>query len=133
MADPLGPAANHVLILFGATGDLAKRKLLPGLFHPAVAGLMPERYQIVGSGRPGGARDTEGFRSHGREAVAQFGRGELTEERWASFADNLSVAAAPPSSRTRSCTPWPAPSKNSVAVYSGWSTWPCRPTPSGQW
>jgi len=33
---------DHVLILFGATGDLAKRKLLPGLFHLAVAGMMPE-------------------------------------------------------------------------------------------
>ncbi len=28
---------NHVIVLFGATGDLAKRKLLPGLFHLAVA------------------------------------------------------------------------------------------------
>jgi glucose-6-phosphate 1-dehydrogenase len=34
-----------VLILFGATGDLARRKLLPGLFHLAAAGLMPERYR----------------------------------------------------------------------------------------
>ena len=37
---------NHVIILFGATGDLARRKLLPGLFHLAAAGLMPDRYQI---------------------------------------------------------------------------------------
>ena len=34
---------NHVIVLFGATGDLAKRKLLPGLFHLAAAGLMPEK------------------------------------------------------------------------------------------
>jgi len=35
---------NHVIVMFGATGDLARRKLLPGLFHLAAAGLMPDRY-----------------------------------------------------------------------------------------
>ena len=85
---------DHVLILFGATGDLAKRKLLPGLFHLAVAGMMPERYRIVGSGRPDGAPDVEGFRSHVRAALEQFGRQELTDENWAPFADSLSFAPA---------------------------------------
>jgi glucose-6-phosphate 1-dehydrogenase len=44
---------NHVIVLFGATGDLAKRRLLPGLFRLASADLMPERYQIIGSARRG--------------------------------------------------------------------------------
>ena len=49
-ADRSGPRPdNHVFVLFGATGDLAKRKLLPGLFHLAAAGLLPERYRIIGS------------------------------------------------------------------------------------
>ena len=39
---------NHVIVVFGATGDLAHRKLVPGLFHLARAGQMPDRYQIVG-------------------------------------------------------------------------------------
>jgi hypothetical protein len=34
---------NHVIVMFGATGDLARRKLMPGLFHLAAAGLMPDR------------------------------------------------------------------------------------------
>ena len=38
----------HVIILFGATGDLAARKLLPGLLHLAMTGMMPD-YRIVGS------------------------------------------------------------------------------------
>ena len=38
-------------MLFGATGDLARRKLLPGLFHLAEAGLMPERFRIIGTTR----------------------------------------------------------------------------------
>ena len=52
---------DHVLILFGATGDLAKRKLLPCLFHLALAGLMPQRFRIIGSAPPDGAPDDEGF------------------------------------------------------------------------
>ena len=34
--------APHVIVLFGGTGDLARRKLLPGLFHLSRAGLLPE-------------------------------------------------------------------------------------------
>ena len=34
---------NHVIVIFGITGDLARRKILPGLYHLAVAGLLPER------------------------------------------------------------------------------------------
>ena len=40
---------DHVIVLFGATGDLAKRKLLPGLFHLAKSNLLPKQYRIVGS------------------------------------------------------------------------------------
>ncbi len=42
---PLDP---HVIVLFGATGDLAARKLLPGLLHLSMFGMMPE-YRIIGS------------------------------------------------------------------------------------
>jgi glucose-6-phosphate 1-dehydrogenase len=36
-------------VLFGATGDLARRKLLPGLFHLHAAGLLPREYRVIGS------------------------------------------------------------------------------------
>jgi glucose-6-phosphate 1-dehydrogenase len=42
---------NHVIVLYGATGDLAKRKIIPGLFHLSSVGLMPQRYRIVGVSR----------------------------------------------------------------------------------
>ena len=42
-----GPKLPQVVLLFGATGDLAKRKLLPGLFHLAKSGLLPG-YRIIG-------------------------------------------------------------------------------------
>ena len=43
--------ADQVIVLFGATGDLAKRKLLPGMFHLAQVGLMPKRFRIIGAAR----------------------------------------------------------------------------------
>ena len=42
---------NHVVVLYGATGDLARRKIIPGLFHLSSVGLMPEHYRIVGVSR----------------------------------------------------------------------------------
>jgi len=65
---------DAVLVLFGATGDLARRKLLPGLFHLAVAGLMPRRYRIVGSAPPDGAPDAKAFADQVHQALEDFGR-----------------------------------------------------------
>ena len=44
------PVDPHVIVLFGITGDLAKRKLLPGLMHLCEAGLMPE-FRLIGASR----------------------------------------------------------------------------------
>ena len=43
----VGPRYPHVVVLFGATGDLARRKLIPGLFHLAKAGFIPD-CRIIG-------------------------------------------------------------------------------------
>src|SRR6266568_8500827 len=74
---------NHVIVLFGATGDLARRKLLPGLFHLAATGLMPDRYQIIGSSRR--AMTSEQFRDIARQAIAEFGLRKPTGEAWQAF------------------------------------------------
>ena len=58
---------DHVIVLFGALGDLSKRKLLPGLFHLDRAGLMPERYKVIGTSRKGGSEAD--FRAIARAAV----------------------------------------------------------------
>jgi glucose-6-phosphate 1-dehydrogenase len=85
---------NHVIVVLGVTGDLARRKLLPGLFHLAAAGLMPERYQIIGSSR----RDMSGeqFREHAHHAIADFGTVQPTGAAWQAFARRLSFASADP-------------------------------------
>jgi glucose-6-phosphate 1-dehydrogenase len=68
------PRDDHVIVLFGATGDLARRMLLPGLFRLARAGLLPARYRIIGSARS--ALTDDEFRQHARSAVAEFGKTE---------------------------------------------------------
>ncbi len=92
-AHPLVPD-DAVLVLFGVTGDLAKRKLLPGLFHLEVAGLMPHRYRIVGSAPPNGAPDQAGFEDLVHQALVDFGRKDVTDETWGRFRYALSFAPA---------------------------------------
>jgi glucose-6-phosphate 1-dehydrogenase len=83
---------DHVIVLFGATGDLAKRKLLPGLFHLAEAGLLPAGYRIVGTSRRSLTDDE--FRAAARAAVDEFGRRSPTDDAWAAFAANLNYASS---------------------------------------
>jgi glucose-6-phosphate 1-dehydrogenase len=90
----LGRPDDHVIVLFGATGDLARRKLLPGLFHLATAGLMPARYRIIGSAR---SHLTDGeFRLRAKDAVTEFGLAKPSGEAWRTFADSLSFGSAEP-------------------------------------
>jgi glucose-6-phosphate 1-dehydrogenase len=80
--------ADHVLVLFGATGDLARRKLLPGLFHLGEAGLLPDRYRIVCVSRE--ALTDDEFRVFARSAVDEFGRRPAEGEPWLEFSRLLS-------------------------------------------
>jgi glucose-6-phosphate 1-dehydrogenase len=87
---------DHVIVLFGATGDLARRKLLPGLFHLAQAGLMPARYQIIGSAPASSALSDDDFRTHAKDAVREFGSSKPTGVAWPAFAGSLHFGAADP-------------------------------------
>jgi glucose-6-phosphate 1-dehydrogenase len=78
---------NQVIVLFGATGDLAKRKLLPGMFHLAQVGLMPQRFRIIGVARH--EVDLEEFRELARQAIEASGREDLSPSTWEPFAESL--------------------------------------------
>jgi glucose-6-phosphate 1-dehydrogenase len=82
---------DHAIVMFGATGDLARRKLWPALYHLAVAGLMPAEFAIVGSGRAEHSDDD--LRSLARKAVEEFGRVPVAEGTWSRFARRLSYTA----------------------------------------
>src|SRR6187551_184054 len=81
---------DQVIVLFGATGDLAKRKLLPGMFRLMEAGLMPERFVIVGAARS--ELDGERFAGLVREALAGSGRKAPSADAWERFAASLRFA-----------------------------------------
>lgn len=82
-----GVTAPHVIVLFGATGDLAKRKLLPGLLRLTQSGLLPQA-RIVGTSLED--LSTEEFVKRAREACTQFGRCDMSDDAWAQFATTLS-------------------------------------------
>jgi glucose-6-phosphate 1-dehydrogenase len=86
---------NHVIVLFGATGDLAKRKLLPGLYHLYRAGLLPKGFRVIGSSPHAFACSDEAFRAHAKDAVTQFCNTK-PDDRWPDFESRLSFAVAEP-------------------------------------
>ncbi|NUP07333.1 MAG: glucose-6-phosphate dehydrogenase [Polyangiaceae bacterium] len=69
------------LVIFGATGDLAKRKLIPALYNLMKEGHLPEHFELVGIGRS--SPDEAAFRQMHHEATAKFSRTKpLDEEVW---------------------------------------------------
>ena len=87
----------HVIVLFGATGDLARRKLLPGFAHLAASHLAPP-IRVIGSSLE--EMSDEGFRAFAKAAAAEYGhletvtlerpiREPLMSEEWEEFAANL--------------------------------------------
>jgi len=79
----VGPRYPQVVVLVGATGDLAKRKLLPGLFHLTNAGFIPG-CRIIGVSLD--ELDTEGFCKVARAALDEFSARKVSEADWAAFA-----------------------------------------------
>ena len=86
----------HIIVLFGATGDLAKRKLLPGLYHLFVAGLLPEKFAIIGTSPPEFAVSEDDFRKHARSACDEYGVAKPFGEPWEKFVSHLTFASASP-------------------------------------
>jgi glucose-6-phosphate 1-dehydrogenase len=82
----VGPQHPQVVVLVGATGDLARRKLLPGLFHLSSAGFIPG-CRIIGVSLEN--LDAEGFRTLARDALDEFSTRKVNDSDWAAFAENL--------------------------------------------
>ncbi|MET3517350.1 glucose-6-phosphate 1-dehydrogenase [Pseudacidovorax sp. 1753] len=82
----VGPRFPQVVVLVGATGDLARRKLLPGLFHLCSAGFIPA-WRIVGCSLDD--LDAEGFRRFARAALDEFGSRKVDQAAWEAFAATL--------------------------------------------
>jgi glucose-6-phosphate 1-dehydrogenase len=91
----VGPRFPQVVVLFGATGDLAHRKLLPGLFYLSHAGFIPD-CRIVGVSLDD--MNADGFRAAARKALDEFSTRKVVDsdwEAWAKTLDYVPIAAGP--------------------------------------
>src|SRR5579863_612961 len=84
-----GSAGPTVFVLFGATGDLANRMVLPAFFRLAQEGLLPSQWVLVGNGRGDVAH--EDFRAHVRDSVTASGT-EPGPQEWDAFAQRVFFA-----------------------------------------
>ena len=126
---------NHVIVLFGATGDLAKRKLLPGLFHLHAAGLLPQRVppDRIGAAEHGHDRRAvprarrAGVRRLLHHQTRRSGRGRRSRSTCRSWPPNAGKLRGPGgggrSGRRR----------RSAAARGGCTTWPYRRSRSPRW
>jgi glucose-6-phosphate 1-dehydrogenase len=80
------------LVIFGASGDLTRRKLFPAIYSLAARNLIPERFALIGVAR---TEETDAeFRARMKEAVEEFGRDRLDEKVWRRLAAAMHYCAA---------------------------------------
>ncbi len=79
------------VVIFGASGDLTRRKLIPALYNLLLDGLLPENFVVLGLGRK--ALSDEDFRAIAREGIEQFSRQTLQSEKWGHFHNRLFYCA----------------------------------------
>ena len=80
------------IVIFGGSGDLAHRKLLPALYNLHLDGLLAPRIAIVGVGRS--AMTDDAYRDFARDGVTQFSRRPIDSDAWTHFAESLFFANA---------------------------------------
>lgn len=83
----------QAIVVFGASGDLTRRKVLPALYDLVCEDQMPERFAIVGYAR--GEWDDDRFREHARKAVEEFSNTGFEPDRWNDFARSLHYVPGP--------------------------------------
>ncbi len=81
------PARPCVIIIFGAAGDLTKRKLLPALYNLRLRKLLPESFAIVGLARTD--KNDEVFRDDLTAAIKEYANSELDSEQWNWFKERI--------------------------------------------
>jgi glucose-6-phosphate 1-dehydrogenase len=79
------------LVIFGASGDLTQKKLIPALYSLAFRHLLPERFAVVGVARTEESDDE--FKERMKEAVQQHGRDEFRDDVWETLADGMRYIA----------------------------------------
>jgi glucose-6-phosphate 1-dehydrogenase len=84
-----GAPGPTIFVLFGATGDLAKRMVIPAFYRLALEGLLPRQWLLIGNGR--GDLAHEDFRKHVRDVLTEFGP-KPEQPAWDAFAKRVLFA-----------------------------------------
>ena len=71
-------AGTFSMVIFGGSGDLTRRKILPALFNSAKEGLLPENYTLIGCGKP--VMSTDEYRTMINEALHNFAKAENADQ-----------------------------------------------------
>ena len=96
---PMPKGESCVLVIFGASGDLTRRKLIPALYDLACIGCMNPRFDVLGVGRT--PMTSEQFRARVRESAAKSKEArDFTPEHWADFEQRLFYFAGDPNDPT---------------------------------
>lgn len=85
------PPDPQAIVIFGATGDLMRRKLMPAFFHLFLENLLPERFALVGYART--AHSDDEFKALMRNSVLEFCRRTPSDDAWDRFSKHLSYRA----------------------------------------
>jgi glucose-6-phosphate 1-dehydrogenase len=86
IAAGVGPRYPHVVVIFGASGDLSRRKLLPALFRLSTLGFIPG-HRIIGVSLD--EMSPDGFREFAHQALEEFCTHKMTDESWNAFSVRL--------------------------------------------
>jgi len=86
--EPLASGDSCLLVIFGASGDLTRRKLIPGLYNLACVGCMNPQFEVVGVGRT--PMSSEEFRSKLRDSASKSGdTRDFSDRQWEDFEKRL--------------------------------------------
>ena len=83
----LQPPSPQAIVVFGASGDLTKKRILPALYNLAADGLLPSSYLVIGYSSSDWS--DESFVAHARGSIEQHSRTPLDERVWDEFATHL--------------------------------------------
>src|SRR5881296_2484067 len=89
MSEPTRPLVPQpcTLVIFGGSGDLARRKLIPAVYNLMLDGILPPNYAVLGNGRK--PLSDPDFRQTAREAIVKYSRQKISEKVWPDFERRL--------------------------------------------
>jgi len=89
MSEPTHPLVPQpcTLVIFGGSGDLARRKLIPAVYNLLLDGILPPNHAILGNGRK--PLSDPDFRQTAREAIVKYSRQKISEKVWPDFERRL--------------------------------------------